>query len=200
MPSLTKRTIAILIGLGAILLVWAVVFLPGSDPQPKPEEKPLETPEPVPEAAMPNTEPTLGAPSAAPTPPAPPSEQHAPAELRPSEQPRAEKIGPVEELKAAYESDGRDPEAGATEERIRKHLKEMEVPAEMLRRVSCVKSVCKLEVRWAARDSQAYMVAMMTLIKHVSQKLAADPAGEDEGNGVYPVDLYVSRDATANPN
>lgn len=106
---------------------------------------------------------------------------------------RPEKMGPFDELKAAYASDGRDPEAGATEARIRELLDQPDIPEGMLRQVSCVKSVCKLELRWSTGDQQAYMVLMMTLVSKISQKLAAAPVEDDEGQQTHPIEVYVSR-------
>ena len=104
---------------------------------------------------------------------------------------RPQKMGPFEELKASYERDERDAEAGATEQRIRELLKQPDIPEGVVRRVSCVKSVCKLEL--SVSDLQSYMVLMMGLVSNISEKLAAAPAGEDEGQQVHPMDVYVSR-------
>jgi hypothetical protein len=104
---------------------------------------------------------------------------------------RPQKMGPFEELKASYDRDQRDAEAGATEQRIRELLKQPDIPEGMIRRVSCVKSVCKLEL--SVDDLQSYMVLMMGLVSNISEKLAAAPVGEDEGQQVHPMDVYVSR-------
>jgi len=101
-------------------------------------------------------------------------------------------MGPVEELKAAYKSDVRDSEAGDVEEQIRGHFKHEELPEQLLRNVSCVKSACKLELNWTAGDKQAYMIVMMNLVSHVSQKIAAEPVGNG-GEAVHPIDVYLSR-------
>jgi len=187
-----KRAIAISVGLGAILLVWVVVLLSDSGEQPAPAQPSLEAAEPAPEEpaaeqAAPSVEPTEAEAEA-------PSQQRSADERQPVVQDKPEKFGPVEELKAAYQSDPRDPEAGATEDRIRGALKEHdEIPAELVRRVSCVKSVCKLEVSWTSDRRHGYMIAMMSLIGYVSQQVAADPVGEHEGQEVHPIDVYVSR-------
>jgi hypothetical protein len=102
-------------------------------------------------------------------------------------------MGPFEELAASYERDERDGEAGATEQRIRELLKQPDIPEGMVRRVSCVKSVCKLELSWSVNDKPAYMVLMMGLVSNISHRLAAAPVGEDDGQQVYPIDVYVSR-------
>ena len=102
-------------------------------------------------------------------------------------------MGPVEELKAAYESDARDAEAGAMEDRIRDHIGGVENASELVRKVTCVKSVCKLEMRWTPALAETYMGAMMNLVSRTSEKLAAEPIGADEGQAVRPIDVYVSR-------
>lgn len=184
-------------GLGALALVWAVVLVSGSDEQPTPAPAPIEAPEPTPAApdAEPRAEPKPFVPDVEPTPAAEPphSPQNAAADEAPDAQDRPEKIGPVEALKAAYQSDPRDPEAGAVEEHIRERLKQVEIPAELVRRVSCVKSACKLEVNWTSDNRHGYMIAMMNLISHISQEVAAEPLGDNDGQAVHPVDVYVSR-------
>jgi len=193
-----KSAIAIAVGVVAIVLVWAVVLLSSSDDQPAPEQTSNEAAEPAIEqqVAEPNLE-RPGEPSAAPTPAAaaaPPSPKRIPSDqLPPDYQSRPEKLGPVAELKAAYDSDPRDPAAGATEERIRGHLKQEEISPELVRSVSCVKSVCKLEMNWKSDERHGYMIAMMSLISHVSQQVAADPVGDNDGQEVHPIDVYVSR-------
>lgn len=192
-----KSAIAIAAGVVAVVLVWALFFLSSPGDQPAPEQTSVDTAEAVIEeqVAGPNTEPPPE-PSARPTPPAaaPPSPQRIPSDqLPPDYQSRPEKIGPVAELKAAYESDPRDPEAGATEERIRGHLKQDEIPPGLVRSVSCVKSVCKLEMNWKSDERHGYMIAMMTLISHIGQQVAADPVGNEDSQAVHPIDVYVSR-------
>jgi hypothetical protein len=194
---MNKSAIAIAAGVAAIVLVWVVIFLSSSDDQPAVEHTPIETSESAIEeqVAEANVEPPPE-PSAAPTPPAaaPPSPQRIPSDqLPPDYQSRPEKIGPVAELKAAYQSEPRDPEAGATEERIRGHLKQEDIPPQLVRSVSCVKSVCKLEMNWTSDERHGYMIAMMTLISHIGQQVAADPVGNDDGQAVHPIDVYVSR-------
>lgn len=193
-----KRTIAIAASIGATLLVWAALFST-TDERPPPARTPNDAHEPVTESepAAPSAVPAPEEPEPEPTPVpsgAPPPElddddddEHSPAGDRP------ERMGPVDELKAAYESDGRDPEAGATERLIREQFKLPEVPEGMLRHVSCVKSACKLELRWTSNDRHGYMIALMSLINHVSQELAADPVDEDHGQQVHVVAVYVSR-------
>jgi hypothetical protein len=188
-----KQVITIVVALGALMLVWALFFLSGSEGPPT-GKAPLETPEPTPEeAAEPTAAPDPAAPDVEPAPAAPPVRRIPGEQAAADAQDRPEKIGPVEELKAAYQSDARDPEAGATEERIRGHLKQDEIPAELVRRVSCVKSVCKIEVSWTSDRRHGYMIAMMSLISHVGQQVAAEPLAEPDGQQVHPVDIYVSR-------
>jgi hypothetical protein len=199
---MSKSTLAISAGVGVMVLVGAVLFFSGAGERSAPAQRPIEVPTPMPEAG-------LAAGDAVPTPPEKepeeteeeegaatpaiaPSPVNAPDE-RPRDEHRPEKMGPVDELKAAYERDTRDNDAGATEARIREQFKQAEIPEGMLRRVSCVKSACKLELRWTVGDSHAYMIAMMGLVKNVSQELGAVPVGADEGQQVHSIDVYVSR-------
>ena len=195
-----KHAIAISVGIGALLLIWGVVLLSGSDEQPTPAQAPIDAPAPIPTpeetTAAPRAEPEPPGAEPTPAPEAPPARQRIPgdqAAAAADAQARPETIGPVEELKTAYQSDPRDPEAGAMEERIRGHLKQVEIPEGLVRRVSCVKSACKLEVNWTSDHRHGYMIAMMSLISHVSQQVAAEPVGDDDGQAVHPVDVYVSR-------
>lgn len=195
--AVKKHALAISAGLGVILLVGVLIFLSDSGEQPAPDQTAIEAPEPTPDetGAEPNAEQVPAAPSVEPVQPAaaPPSEQRG-SDPRPPAHDEPDKIGPVEELKAAYERDARDPEAGATEQRIRDVFqKQTDIPAELVRRVSCVKSACKIEVSWTSDRRQGYMIAMMSLIKFVSQQVAADPIRVDEGQEMHPIDVYVSR-------
>jgi hypothetical protein len=199
-----KRALVIAVAAGAVVLVWAALYFPSaSSTVPANGRPPVEADHPPsagavapPSAVRPPAVPAAApVPTAAPPPVMPeraPSGSTATADDPPPDL-RPEKMGPIEELKAAYASDTRDHEAGALEERIRGHLKAVETPPEMLRGVSCVKSVCKLELRWTPADKEAYLIAMMNLVSHVSQKVAAEPVGEDDGQAVRPIDVYVSR-------
>lgn len=193
-----KHAVSISVAIVALLLVWAVVFLASSDEQPAAEQAPIDAPAPTPQETAPEprgeTEPAVPGAEPTPAPEAPPARQRIPGDQAAAEvKDQPGKLGPVEELKAAYQSDPRDPEAGATEERIRGHLKQDEIPEGLVRRVSCVKSACKIEVNWTSDHRQGYMIAMMTLISHVSEQVAAEPVGDIDGQTVHPVDVYVSR-------
>jgi hypothetical protein len=194
---MSNRTFAIAAGSG-VFLIFAAVFITIAVEPPSPTSA-VRTPAPEPEPAMPNIDPVPPAEQPAPADPEPAepadpaAEERASAEVRARIEARPERMGPVDKLKAAYESDPRDPDAGATEALIRKQLEQPEIPVGMLRRVSCVKTVCKLELRWTSDDRQAYMIAMMSLVNHVSQELAAEPVGQDDGQLTLPIDVYVSR-------
>ena len=194
---MSKSTIAILAGVGVMILVGAVLLFSGGGEPSAPAPTAMEVPTPMPETELvagdavpppPDEEPEETEEGEGAAPPASaPSPKEAPKERRP------EKMGPVDERKAAYEHDARDSDSGEIEERIREQFKQADVPEGMLRRVSCGKSACKLELRWTVGDSQAYMIAMMNLVSHVSRKIAAAPVGNDEGQEVHPIDVYVSR-------
>jgi hypothetical protein len=202
-----KRALVIAVAAGAVVLVWAALYFPRSgstDRAPAPAPAPVEVEQPAAAgvAAPPRVEQAPAAPGPAPAPP-PAKPTPAPA-AAPAPSPesavsasapalRPERMGPVDELRVAYERDARDAEAGELEQRIRGHLHAVEIPGEMLRGVSCVKSVCKLQLRWTPAHKEAYLIAMMNLVSHVSQKIAAEPVGEDEGQDVRPIDVYVSR-------
>jgi hypothetical protein len=196
-----KRALVIAVAVGAVLLVWAALYFPSSGDtssvqRPAPVEAPQEPVAGI--AAPPSAERAPVAPAAQPAvaKPAPAAASASPQpSTAPARQPqlRPERMGPVDELKVAYERDARDADAGAMEERIRGHFDDVELPPELLRKVSCVRSVCKLEVRWTPAHREAYMIAMMNLVSHVSEKLAAEPVTADEGQEVRPIDVYVSR-------
>lgn len=198
------NAIAIAVALGAIALIWAVLFVRDSGkheaapppalpaPVPEPEAQAEDAAAPSDAAGLSGPAPAASAPAAAPTPGAPPERVRPTAEQLQREA-RPEQMGPVERLKAAYESDARDRDAGETEQRIRKQLTQDEIPATLVRRVSCVKTVCKIELNWRQGDGHAYMIALMNLVSQVSQELAAEPLGNDEGQAMYPIDVYVSR-------
>jgi hypothetical protein len=194
-----KSTIAIAAGVGVMILVGAVLLFSGGGEPSAPAPTAIEVPTPMPETelaaddAVPAPEEEIEEAQGTAAPASATSPKREPNDERPREEHRPEKMGPVDELKAAYDHDTRDNDAGEVEERIREQFKQVDVPEGMLRRVTCVKSACKLELRWTVGDSQAYMIAMMGLVKNVSEKLAAVPVGEDEGQQVHSIEVYVSR-------
>lgn len=196
-----KRAVVILVGISAIF-VWAMWLFSSDDEPPVPAPPPSAAieptlPEPIatPDAAL-RVEPQRPASPAPPQDPpvnAPAPNSDVAAEQRSHADDPPSRMGPVDELKAAYESDVRDAEAPETEQRIRAHFDQVDVPPELVRSISCVKTVCKLELRLSAGLKEAYMVAMMNLVSHVSQEIAMEPVGPDENQVVLPIDVYVSR-------
>lgn len=192
-----NRALVIIVVVGALVLIWAALYFPNESSAPRADQRtPVEAPPSAPAPAPAPTQPE-SPPPPTPAPQRPAAVQPAPSEERAAaaapQEMRPERMGPVDELKAAYENDPRDAEAGAMEERIRGHIEGVENASELVRKVTCVKSVCKLELRWTPALKEAYMGAMMNLVARASQKLAADPIGADDGQAVRPIDVYVSR-------
>jgi hypothetical protein len=185
------------IALGALALIWALVLIPRGDapsapPSPADEDEDEVAAYPAPEAAEPPELPEE------PEEPAQPQERPEPdrpaAALEPDPDLGPPNVmGPISEMRKAYKEDTRDPDARATEQRVQDAFLREDVPQEMLRSVSCVKSVCKLELLWSPENQPFYMIGMMNMINHISQKVSAEPVGGDLGRGQYRVEVFVSR-------
>jgi hypothetical protein len=163
-------------------------------------EPPPSEPEP-PAAAAP---PAAADPSAKPAPRAPSEPEPAPA----ANLPPPEKTGPVDELKARFANESRDPRASDLEKSIEAAFKNDDVPAALLGSIECRRSVCKVETRWSADRAIGFMSAFTRLLmlppgsttpQVFDTNLAVSPEGAPDANGVRTVDVYLARLAPAEP-
>jgi hypothetical protein len=170
---------------------------PPTSPEP---HEPHEPHEPTEEPHEP-AEPPANAPSAEPAPPpqAPPAEQAAPTAA--DQIPAPERTGPVEELKAAFESEPRDSNATEAESAIQAAFRRPEVPSGLVKSVLCRTSVCKVETRWTPAGAAGFMGAFMNLVaspegasnRMFGPEIAVAPEGAPDTNGERSIDVYLKR-------
>jgi hypothetical protein len=100
--------------------------------------------------------------------------------------------GPFAELKAKYENSPRDAEAPEIERFVRDQFGKDEVPADMLRTVSCHAEVCRIELFWSPDRVLAFMRLSMTWARAFSMDMGVAP-GEKNSDGFTPLEMYLSR-------
>jgi hypothetical protein len=206
------------VAIGALLILWVPFLYWQLRGQPRPEP-PAEAP--APELNEPPVDPSLTAPpqgqtpAPAPTAPAPAAPVAKPAEPAPAANPPPGPVvapaptmnpdgtpnlqnqpapsgGLFTELKAKYENSARDAEAPEAEALIRDQFGKNEVPAEMLRTVSCHAKACKVELLWSPDRVLAFMRISMTWARVYSIDMGVTP-GEKNADGFTPLELYLSR-------
>jgi hypothetical protein len=214
-----SRNLWLTIGLvlGAAAIWWAVLWgpaepdaeelaatapvadQPAAAPTPPASPRPHEPTEP--HMPIEPTAPPDNAPSAdpAPSPQAPPAQRAAPAAA--DQIPPPERTGPVEELKAAFESEPRDSNASEPETVIQAAFRRPEVPSGLVKSVLCRTSVCKVETRWTPAGAAGFMGAFMTLVaapegasnRKFGPEIAVAPEGAPDANGELSIDVYLKR-------
>jgi hypothetical protein len=136
-------------------------------------------------------------PSATPAPeqeaaPAPPEGAARPAAQQESSGPlRAS--GPIEEMKARFQSDPRDPRAHDYEQLIRRTFREKDIPEALLASALCKKSVCRVSLRWAPDRHMGTMEGLTRLVSSFDEQVAFDPAATAKPSGETDVDVYFAR-------
>ena len=100
--------------------------------------------------------------------------------------------GPFAELKAKYENSPRDAKAPETETFLREQFGKDEVPADMLRSVSCLEEACRMELYWSPDRVLAFMRLSMFWARAYSMEMGVS-AGEKNADGFTPLEMYLSR-------
>jgi outer membrane biosynthesis protein TonB len=206
--------------LGAAAIWWAVLWGPAKPDatEPDAEEPAAIAPDteqpaaavPTPPASPPPhddherttpTAPPANAPSAeaSPAPTAPPPQQAAPT--APDQIPAPERTGPVDQRKAAFESEPRDSNASEPESAIQAAFRRPEVPSGMVKSVLCRRSVCKVETRWTPAGAAGFMGALMHLVaspegaanRKFEPEIAVAPEDAPDTNGERSIDVYLKR-------
>lgn len=168
---------------------------------------PTDTPpsEPTAPAAPPANGPSADPAPAAALAETPPPPQPTPT---PEEQiPAPERTGPVDELKAAFESEPRDSNATDPESAIQAAFHRPEVPSGLVKSVLCRSSVCKVETRWTPAGAAGFMGALMSLVaspegaanRKFEPEIAVAPEGAPDANGQRSIDVYLKRLDSAGP-
>lgn len=163
-----KAWIALLLGAGALFVLWLALHAQPAAREPARAERSLQ--QRAAEVSL-----TSQQPSAASAPGPVPSVQRA--------------ARPLATLRLDYEREPRDAGAAAAEQQIRA----IYAPRDgILREVRCSESVCKLEARWSRSFHAAYNAALLELITAFSKELSIEPAGPPDG-ALLPVTIYVRR-------
>jgi hypothetical protein len=123
----------------------------------------------------------------------PPDPARTPDPPAPADAPPPSPEGPLQELGSAYDRESRDPKSAPAEARIRALFGTPEVPADMLRDVSCHETVCKVGVYWSVEQQNAYMIALMGMINDFGDRIAWRPDGAPDRAGRHPMDVFVVR-------
>lgn len=142
----------------------------------KPNDDPGVEPEAVEALAEPDNEPTGAA-----------------AQLAPLPKPQ----GPINELKAAFDSEPRDALwAKDAEAKIATVFAGEAMPESLLDKSACQKTVCRVDVTWSQENAAPYLDAVDELHKVFGADYAIAPqapADEEEGEDALAVHVYVMR-------
>jgi hypothetical protein len=103
------------------------------------------------------------------------------------------RTGPLEELARAYNMESADASSRDSEQQIRTLFGAEYLPVEMLRSISCRKTVCKVSVYWTKDNPLSYMALAMKVVHQQSQVIAIESAPESDREGRLPVEFYVLR-------
>jgi hypothetical protein len=103
------------------------------------------------------------------------------------------KTGPLEELKRAYNTESADARSRDIEQQIRTLFGAEYIPVEMLRSISCRKTVCKVSVYWTKDNPLSYMALAIKVGYQQSQIIAIESRSEPDREGRLPVEFYVLR-------
>jgi hypothetical protein len=101
--------------------------------------------------------------------------------------------GAVDVLKRAYAQESSDASSREIEQQIRSLFGAEYLPIEMLRSITCRKTVCKISVYWTKDNPLSYMVLVMKVGYQQSDVFAIESASEPDREGRLPVDVYVIR-------
>jgi hypothetical protein len=199
MPEQANVSLLWKLTLGAAVLL-AIWWLAVSSPTP-----PSEVPESAAAAADVPVAPAARAEAAAQTTPAPPavdpareptqppSAAPAAAPAQPSAAPSApvpQKQGPVEELSRRFAGESRGSSSEQDEGRVRAAFTHPEIPASVLRRVECRRSVCRADLRWSADHDAAYVLGLTHAVGTFSAPVGFEAAGDADADGHRPLVVY----------
>lgn len=208
MQSGMSRKMLVVIAITAAFAMLLTLVQPETSSEPELSEGTdvPEVPSPPPLAAAGNAaaprpaEPVLAA--AAPvaeeddTPPA------AAAPEPPAQQEHADMIegdqGPVADYRKRYESETRDAKAQEIETKIQTTFQRQ--PSELFQSVSCHETICRVMLRWSAKRTTDYVLALRRLgyggigpNAHFEIPLALSPVTPKDADGVRTVELYLKR-------
>jgi len=110
--------------------------------------------------------------------------------------PLPKSLGPVAQLKAAFESEPRDALwAKDAETKIAALFTGEDIPESLFDKSACQKTVCRVEVTWSQENAAPYLDAVEELHKAFNNDFAVDPQApaDKEGEDALAVHVYVMR-------
>jgi hypothetical protein len=174
---------------------------PGGDEEAPASLEPMDTPvAPWVEPAAPVT----ATPEPSPAPalePAPAESEEAkaePAEPVPPPPPRVlpEQItgdqGPVEEFRSQYAVETRSSDAAQIEANLRNAFYDPRDP-DLIKSISCRKSICKLEMHWSMARMRTYVRGLTRVGNGFERRYGLSPITEPDANGIRTVEVYMKR-------
>ncbi|HKU41286.1 MAG TPA: hypothetical protein VJR89_24150 [Polyangiales bacterium] len=195
-----------------VALVWWVPLDRGAEPSTSgatPNPAPIPSEQRVASPAA-NTAPATqtatpaAPPAAANTEAAPKASAESPANTD-SEIPTPVRVGPVDELKRAFESEPRASGAARFEAVIEAQFRRAETPAGLLKSVICRTTVCRVETRWSPQRAEGFMGAFMRLMDPegaaslFDADLAISPEADVGPDRSQAIDVYLKRVASSGP-
>jgi hypothetical protein len=125
------------------------------------------------------------------TQPPPKCSQPTKAQLEQLKPPAAQ--GPLDVLKRVYTRESSDETSQATERLIREQLDFETFPSELLRNVTCHKSVCKISVYWSRQQPMIFAAIWAKVSPVLTAHIAIDPAPKPDRNGNVLTEMYILR-------
>jgi hypothetical protein len=196
------------VALGAVIAVGALLWLvmawhaPGGDEDVPVSLEPMDTP------VAPLVAPAAPPPStpAEPAPPPPPeavpeqpseakADPDAPAPA-PAQRVLEEQItgdqGPVQEFRSQYALETRSSDSPQIEAHLRNAFYDPRDP-DLIKSISCRKSICKLEMQWSMARMRTYVRGLTRIGNGFERRYALSPITEPDANGMRTVEVYMKR-------
>lgn len=179
----------------AVVVVGGLLFalLPTeTPPAPRPGRVPAASPLDEPPAPPAGPDPEG---ESSPAAPAPPSARPVAPVMPPNTGlPNSPSRPEVSALRAAFERQSPDATAPALEAQIREIYAGVDDGDEIFGAVRCVRSVCRLELRWSRALDASYDEAMLALLGSVSRIISIEPE-HDPGSPreQFPISLFIAR-------
>jgi hypothetical protein len=195
------------VGVGALLWLVMAWHAPSGDEEAPVSLEPMDTPvaplvapaAPVAPAPEPSPAPALEPAPAQPADPADSEEaKDEPAAPAPPPPPRVlpEQItgdqGPVEEFRSQYAVETRSSDSPQIEANLRNAFYDPRDP-DLIKSISCRKSICKLEMQWSMSRMRTYVRGLTRVGNGFERRYGLSPITEPDANGMRTVEVYMKR-------
>jgi hypothetical protein len=101
-----------------------------------------------------------------------------------------EAYGALAEYKKLWANESRTADSSATEHKFRDMLNVPNIPPELVRDISCRRSMCKLELSWTPERRLGFVVTLESSKQMYDKRVAVEP-GTREADGSYLAKLYI---------